>query len=221
MLASAAQSSRRPRPRSRGFSLVEVAIVLVIIGLILAAVLQGRQLIASAEYKSLKTQLAEYRNAFFTFRDRYNALPGDFAEADARLDLDSSDNGDGSGTIDDGPACSAATDESCLAWQHLRAAGMIDGDPGDDGPDASPSHPYGGGVESLFTGTAGNASFGHKAKVADIPADVGRQLDADIDDDQCDDGRVAGRDPAGGDCDTSSTSDWPAGSGRIEIVYAL
>lgn len=204
----------------RGFSLVEVAIVLVIIGLILAAVLQGRQLIASAEYKSLKGQLSEYRNAFYTFRDRYNALPGDFDDANARLGL-SGANGDGDGAIENGPGCASAGDESCLAWRHLRAAGMIDGNPNDTGANASPRHTYGGVVASFFTGTAGNGTYGHKIGVEDVPADIGRQLDEDIDDDLCDAGRVAGTAPSGGDCDGSDTSLWPAGSGPINIVHAL
>ena len=207
---------------SGGFSLVEVAVVLVIIGLILAAVLQGRQLIASAEYKSLKSQLSEYRNAFYTFRDRYGALPGDFDEADTRLDLDAADNGDGDGTIDDGPGCASDGDESCLAWQHLRAAGMIDGNPNDAGTAASPRHTYGGVVESFFTGTAGNGAFDHKIAIADLPADVARRLDEDIDDDLCDAGRVAGRSPGGGvDCDGTDPALWPGGSARIDVVYGL
>lgn len=203
-----------------GFSLVEVAIVLVIIGLILAAVLQGRQLIASAEYKALRSQLSEHRNAFYTFRDRYNALPGDFADADDRLGL-SGANGDGDGAIEPGPVCDEASDESCLAWQHLRAADMLEGNPETSGSSASPRHTYGGVVASMFTGTEGNGVFGHKIGVRDLPAEIGRQLDQDIDDDRCNAGRVAGTAPAGGDCDGSDASRWPGGAGPIDIIYAL
>ncbi len=200
-----------------GFSLVEIAVVLVIIGLILAAVLQGRELIASAEYKAYRSQLSEYRNAFYTFRDRFDALPGDFADANADLGL-SAANGNGDGVIDDGPGCGAAADESCQAWQHLRAAGMLEGNPSEAGASASPRHPYGGVVASVFTGTAGNGGFGHKAAASDVPADIARRLDRDIDDERCDAGRVAGTSPSGADC---SSGDWPGGSTPIDHIYAF
>jgi prepilin-type N-terminal cleavage/methylation domain-containing protein len=204
-------------PKRAGFSLVEVALALVLIGLILAAVLQGRELIASAEYKAYKSQLGEYRRAFYTFRDRFNALPGDFADANADLGLTGAD-GNGDGVIDDGPGCDAADDESCQAWQHLRAAGMLAGNPTEAGASASPRHPYDGVVASVFTGTAGNSRFGHKAAVDDVPADVARRLDRDIDDERCDAGRVAGANPGGADC---SSGDWPDGRTRIGHVYAF
>jgi prepilin-type N-terminal cleavage/methylation domain-containing protein len=213
----------RPRrfPRaSRGFSLVEMAVVLVVVGLVLAAVLQGRHLITSAEYKAFKGQLSEYRNAFYTFRDRYDALPGDFDDAENRLaNMGSNDNGDGDGVVEPGPVCNGATDESCLAWQHLRAAGMIAGNPSLDAADASPDHTYGGSVASFFTGDEGNSTFGHKISVDGVPADVARRLDEDVDDELCDSGRVSAMHT--GDCTGSSSDDWPAGHARIDIVYAL
>jgi len=202
----------RVRPRARGFSLVEVAVVLVIIGLILAAVLQGRQLVASAEYKSLKQQLRDYQSAFYAFRDRYNALPGDFSQADSRLGLPSSANGDGDGMIDGGPACDTVGEEACLAWRHLRAAELIKGNPNDTGTNASPRQPYGGVVSSFFTGTAGNGSYGHKLYVTGLPVEIAQQLDDDIDDEQYKDGKIG--------CVSCTGSDWPA-TGLVSIVYAL
>lgn len=212
------QDLPQPASRARGFSLVEVAIVLVIIGFILAAVLQGRQLIASAEYKSFQSELAEYRNAFYTFRDRYNALPGDFSEADVRFGLTQ---GNGDGQIDNGPTCDAADNESCLAWQHLRAAGMLEGNPDDGGEAASPRHPYGSPVEGFFTGNDGNGVFGHKIAVAGVPAEVARRLDEDIDDDDCNSGSIAGlNSTAGADC-ADPAEGWPGGSAPIDMIYAL
>ena len=69
----------------RGFTLVELAIVLVIIGLIIAAVLKGQELIVSARLKSTITAVDAIRSASNTFRDKYNALPGDYAKAQARV----------------------------------------------------------------------------------------------------------------------------------------
>lgn len=204
------------RARQRGFSLVEAAIVLVIIALILGAVLQGRALIGSAEYKSLKDQVGSYRSAFDTFRDRFNALPGDFADANDRLGLTGA-NGGGNGVIDDGPSCDASGEESCLAWRHLRAADLLEGDPGVAGTGASPEHPYESVVSGFFTGDhLGNGDFGHKLLILDLPVEVARQLDDDLDDGVCNDGRVSGRsDP--GDC---SGTDW-ADVDAVDVVYAL
>jgi len=60
-----------------GFTLIEAAIVLVVIGLILGVVLQGQSLIRNAEYRSLKSDISDYQSGFYAFRDRYNRLPGD------------------------------------------------------------------------------------------------------------------------------------------------
>ena len=68
----------------RGFTLVELAIVLVIIGLIIAAVLKGQELIVSARLKSTITAIDAIRSASNTFRDKYNPLPGDSANPQAR-----------------------------------------------------------------------------------------------------------------------------------------
>lgn len=199
--------------RQRGFSLVEAAIVLVIIALILGAVLQGRALIGSAEYKSLKEQVGSYKGAFHTFRDRFNALPGDFADASDRLGVAG---GNGNGVIDDGPSCGASTHESCKAWQHLRAADLLKGDPGIAGTAAAPEHPYEGVVSGFFTGTDGNGEFEHKLLVLDLAVEIARQLDEDLDDGVCDEGRVSGL--AG--CTGTDNDDWPA-SGNVDVVYAL
>lgn len=204
--------------RAHGFSLVEIAVVLVIIGLILAAVLQGRQLIAGAQYKSFKSQLRGYATAFYAFRDRYNALPGDFDDADDRLDL-SGANGDGDGVIEGGPTCDGASEEACLAWQHLRAADLISGNPNDTGSSASPQHPYGGVVSGFFTGSDGNGQWGHKIEIVNLPTDIAEQLDQDIDDEQCDDGRIAAQ--PNSDCDSGPPVAWPSGKNQLSIIYAL
>ena len=210
--------------RVRGFSLVEAAVVLVVIGIILGAVLQGRSLIESAEYKSFRQQIREHRGAFHNFRDRFNALPGDFENANAQLgapDPDASNGGNG--LIDDGPDCTGATDESCLAWQHLRFAGMLGGNPEDSGEDAPPAHPFGGEVRSFFTGDEGNGEFGHKLLITNVPIGIAVRLDRDEDNELCGSGRVTLREVTGGATCANSDEDWPSepGGGTVDIVYAL
>lgn len=205
------------RPIGQGFTLVETAIVLAVIGIVLVSVLQGRSMIANAEYKSFRNSLATHAEAFRIFRERYNALPGDFSEADERLGSDvASDGEQGNGVIDDGVSCSAATHESCLAWQHLRAAGLIGGDPTLTGTAAQPEHPYAGRFSAFFTGSQGNGEFGHKILIEGVPVEIARRIDEDIDDAQCNDGRVSARDT--GNC---TDGEWTSGEQVIDIIYAL
>jgi len=177
---------------SRGFTLVEAAIVLVIIGLILAVVLQGQAMVGTAEYRAFKNEIGDYQSAYYAFRDRYNARPGDFDRASERLDGDlSGADGDGNGIIDDGPDCNDGGDESCLVWQHLRAAGLIEGDAGVAGSAASPTHPYNGVFDSMFTGSQANNRYADKLLITGVPGHIARRLDDDLDDDVADGGRVA------------------------------
>lgn len=108
--------------KNAGFSLVELAIVLVVIGLILGGVLKGRELIESARLKSVLTQLNEYRVAAGTFMDMFDALPGDFAEAREYISSNLI-NGDGDGVIS-GDGLSRDS-QAGQYWAHLAAAGLI------------------------------------------------------------------------------------------------
>jgi len=111
--------------KQAGFSLIESAIVLVIMGLLIGAVLKGKDLIESARLKRVIAQLNEYRLATSAFLDRYDALPGDFNKAssiDVRLT-----NGNGNGIVD-GTGL-APNSEALHFWAHLSAAGFI-GSPG-------------------------------------------------------------------------------------------
>ena len=64
------------------FSLVELAIVLVILGLLTGGILSGQALIAAAEVRKAATQFTRYQAAVWTFRDKYFAMPGDMTNAD-------------------------------------------------------------------------------------------------------------------------------------------
>src|ERR1700754_5054766 len=64
-----------------GFTLVELSIVLVILGLLVGGVLAGQSLIRAAELRSISTDTTQYRTALFSFREKYNALPGDMINA--------------------------------------------------------------------------------------------------------------------------------------------
>src|SRR5690349_17357379 len=69
------------RVRQRGFSLLEIAVVLVILGLMIGGVLKGQELVTGARVRYLIRQQDDLKIAYFAFFDRYHAIPGDYAGA--------------------------------------------------------------------------------------------------------------------------------------------
>lgn len=105
-----------------GFSLIEIAIALVIMGLIIGGVLKGKELIDNARLNMTVRDIDMYRMAAYLFRERYGSFPGDFADAQKSIDP-SLENGQGSGHLEgDGlhPHSSAGQ-----FWRHLAKAGFI------------------------------------------------------------------------------------------------
>ncbi len=119
------------RSGDKGFTLVELAIVLVIIGIIIGAVLRGQQMIESAKLKKLYNQQREIIAAIYIYYDKYGRFPGDDNNAAARWTGTAS--GDNDGQIDATATdavdfnCAADTPESCEAWRHMRNALLITG----------------------------------------------------------------------------------------------
>jgi prepilin-type N-terminal cleavage/methylation domain-containing protein len=120
-----------------GFSLVELSIVLVIIGLLVGGVLAGRSLIRASEIRSVITDIDRYNTAQLAFRDKYFALPGDITNATAfwgaapdctaqTASGQATCNGDGDGNIMHGSTTNNRP-EMFLFWQHLNNAGLIEG----------------------------------------------------------------------------------------------
>ncbi len=123
----------------QGFSLVELSIVLVILGLLTGGILSGQSLIRAAEIRSVSTDYQRYSAAIYTFRDKYFALPGDFTKAtdfwgaaDADQATCETTPSTGSETCNgngDGQILGAAPNfhERHRSWQHLANAGLIEG----------------------------------------------------------------------------------------------
>jgi prepilin-type N-terminal cleavage/methylation domain-containing protein len=115
--------------RQGGFTLIEIAIVLVIIGLLLGGVLKGQELINTARVRALNNNVDGITAAWFGFQDRYRAFPGDYGQAIVNLpDIPAVNiqDGDGNGLVGltgtvDSPA------ERANVWLHLQAAGYITG----------------------------------------------------------------------------------------------
>ena len=87
--------------RQSGFTLIEIAIVLVIIGLLLGGVLKGQELITTARVHALNNTVDGITAAWFSFQDRYRAYPGDYSTAQASINLPGvTKGGDGNGLVD-------------------------------------------------------------------------------------------------------------------------
>lgn len=116
--------------RQQGFTLVEVAMVVVIMGLLLGGVLKAQELIANAKVKNLEMTFNSLAQAIYTYQERYSALPGDDNNATARFGFSSNVDGDGDGNIEG--SYKDYTNESGKVWQHLRAAKLITGSSDDN-----------------------------------------------------------------------------------------
>jgi prepilin-type N-terminal cleavage/methylation domain-containing protein len=113
------------KTKSRGFTLVELAIVLVIISLLMGGILKGQELINSAKVKNLANDFRAVSAAYYGYLDRFRAVPGD--DALAVKHVGASDKGNGNGRIEGAWNSSTATDESYLFWEHVRRAGLLSG----------------------------------------------------------------------------------------------
>lgn len=124
------------------FSLVELSIVLVILGLLTGGILAGQSLIHAAEVRNVSTEYQRYITASYSFRDKYFALPGDFNSAtrywlrenttncptysSAATNASGACDGDGNNVIDSNGAVGGSNDQFQF-WRQLALAGLIEG----------------------------------------------------------------------------------------------
>ena len=179
--------------KQTGFTLIELAIVLVIIGLLLGGVLRGQELINSAKAKNITADLKNVQIFIYGYQDKFRAIPGDDANVATHIN-----NGTPAttpaGTLNNAQINGAwnsatATDESFLFWQHVRLAGFATGPTAVGDPAYLPRNAESGrfGVQSL------NATFTTIVDVApmtgsyvtcteNIAGRLVKQIDANLDD---------------------------------------
>lgn len=181
------------KQQQKGFTLVEIAVVLVIIGLLLGAILQGQQLIQSARVSNLSDQQAGIQAAYFGFIDRYRAVPGDMPsdEATDAIGETITLGGDGVGRLP-GPNDTDPWGALNGVWEQLSKAGFIRGSyegPSDEAPssnDHAPDNAFNGlvllarhdGYQDSDTNPPDRLLF-HFGQ--NIPASVARELDNKLD----------------------------------------
>ncbi|MDP2266148.1 MAG: prepilin-type N-terminal cleavage/methylation domain-containing protein [Thiobacillus sp.] len=171
-----------------GFTLIEIAIVLVIIGLLLGGILKGQELINSARVKNLATDFRNVPLFIYGYQDKYRALPGDDTAAIAHLGATAKSattgatlgNGEINGAWDQSTLTS--TDESYLFWQHVRLAGLAPGSTDVTAADYPPNNALGGriGIQSAKPFTGINGSYFICS--ANISGKYAKQLDIQLDD---------------------------------------
>jgi len=172
-----------------GFTLIEIAIVMVIIGLLIGAILKGQAMIDDAKQKRLMNDLQSISAAYFAYYDRYSAYPGDDPSTHGWSGVSA---GDGDSLIEG--SATTPSGESQEAWQALRYAGLLTGDPTATGTASLPSTPFSTkyGLSNRDFGTGiGTRNY---ILINDIPGSVAEVVDIKFDDGTYDSGTVQASD---------------------------
>lgn len=127
------QPTLQTRQSERGFTLVELAIVMIIIGLLIGGILKGQELIGNARIASSISQIKAIETGINTFRDKYSGMPGDIGAPNARVPNCTNvcnQAGNGDGQIFTGAVTAAVADntnENSAAMAQMVAADMMSG----------------------------------------------------------------------------------------------
>jgi prepilin-type N-terminal cleavage/methylation domain-containing protein len=179
--------------KQTGFTLIEIAIVLVIIGLLLGGVLKGQELITSARVRNLISQQDGIKAAYFGFLDRFRSLPGDYSLASTNIaNVAAGANGNGNGQIES-VLGGGVIDEHVAVWDHLSKAGFINGSytyallP--ETPATVPANPYVRYIQLIYDNAYGlgagppPVALRHNIKTGNqIPSEILSEIDRKIDD---------------------------------------
>jgi prepilin-type N-terminal cleavage/methylation domain-containing protein len=179
------------RRQQSGFTLVEIAIVLVIIGLLLGGVLKGQELITQAKIKNVANDLNGLTAAVYSYQDRYKRLPGDDPGAIRWLIAGVAvPAGNGDNVVGGTYELAAGNVESRLFWADLRLAGFIGGDTTTLLNAESQPLNAAGGIIGAQTGGLGLS--GLIICSGSLPAKIAQAIDSQFDDGNATSGNVRG-----------------------------
>ena len=206
----------------QGFTLVEIAIVLVIIGLLLGGILKGQEMITQAKIKNVIADFSGVSASYYQYVDRYKRIPGDDPCAGGAVTAaicgtttgrwTGATAGDGNGIVAGKYNTATTTDESMLWWDHLRRAGFVSG--------SGVSQPFNAlsGMLGVQTGDAattpaatlkdgsGNGFVGIIVCSANLPDKIAIAADTQMDDGVPNAGTVRGQAQTGVNPDVAATA---------------
>lgn len=216
------------KTKQTGFTLVEIAIVLVIVGLLLGGILKGQEMIVQAKVKNSITDFSGISAAYFGYQDRYRAIPGDDAAAGRWTTPTAATAGNGDRILTGLYVPALATNETALWWDHLRRSGFVTGS-----GVANPQNSFAGTIgvqqgDGTGTGaTAPAAVLGGFTNLlmcsSNLPDKVAIALDVQMDDGNANSGAVRATD-ATGVAPAVSTAATMSTSGYVETgttIYTL
>ena len=227
-------------PLNNGFTLVEISIVMIIIGLLIGGVFSGMKLIDNANIQKTVQDLKAIESAALTFRDTYRALPGDIRIPNTRISnctvapCATAGNGNRQIGVASVTAAIANTDENFTFWHHLQAANLVQMDFSNtltmDFGEGAPSAGIGGGyrISSItggmgfcptqFTGTqisvVGTPSADWTTG-ANVPCDLIRGVDTKMDDGRTASGLMIG----GWGCEATGACNSEWSQGGVGILW--
>jgi prepilin-type N-terminal cleavage/methylation domain-containing protein len=183
------------KTKQAGFTLVEIAIVLVIIGLLLGGILKGQEMIIQAKVKNSITDFSGVSAAYYGYQDRYRATPGDDPGATRWTTPTAAVAGNGDRILTGVYNAPVATPtESLQWWDHLRRSGFVTGGTGVTNPNNSFN-----GILGVQQGDGAAAPAAVLAGITNLilcstnlPDKVAIALDVQMDDGQPGSGAVRG-----------------------------
>jgi prepilin-type N-terminal cleavage/methylation domain-containing protein len=202
--------TQRSQQTVRGFTLVEMAIVLVIVGLILGGILTARSIIRSAQVKDGIKALNDMTAAAQQFRDRYGMWPGDFTNATAQIASLVCANGNGDGQV------SSAAESDCASESLIRA-GLIRGTAGQPVRMRDTTFSITGATAALSGVTGLPAGWVNVVRVQTLDCDMAVQMDKAVDDGNLSTGSFRSNAAACGASNDLQDESQPAG----DVAYKL